>query len=288
MPDQPPADTLLSSNVTYNNGQVPTVNISGAASGAHGVIPDLNGINAFTGYMKQNLICICLQTPTGFDAHPDSAILHRSWKNIFETHSTNITGIDNSLNVENNERVLDSAGTPFHDLAKVTKNQSRPVHTLDEKHGKPLKKILNFTARYLYGEEHSQIPLMGTINDQVTDVLSHRISFTNLYFEPDPLHRYVQEAVLVSNMRIDGTVAENILRRDHTASAEPVQYPLEFVGTPSDGDGVLQLAQDILDSMPRIGFNPTALKSHVTGVNAKIANSSGYKSIMEGINSATL
>lgn len=276
------SDLLLGANRAFNTSStVPKVNIAGINAGQNGLLPDLRGLAANASYMKSNTICVVLQTPRGFNHLPNPEEWHAAFKALLETGSNSIEGLNSTINVEYGQNPLGASGEQQDDWAKVTRERSQPVHVIREKYGKPVKAMMDSYIRYLIADPETQVPLVMSLTDAPTDQLPDFTSFTCLYFEPDPLHKFVQDAWLVTNMMPD-TGGEVVGRRDLTASRESVDYTITWTGIQQVGAGVNQMAQGILDRMALSGINPTNRAAFMSEINADLTNTDqGYAEVMQ-------
>lgn len=278
------SDALIAQNTGYNlQSQSPMVNVVG--SGQQGIVTDLSTYISNAAYVRRNLICLVLQTPRGFNLLPDSAVWHATCKNLLENGSRTIEGLRKTLTVEYVSNPIGAAGEQQEDIAKVNRERSTPTHVFTEKYGKPINRFFDAWIRLLIADPETGIPAITSLglSDGPADQLPDFTSMTCLYIEPDPLHKTVVEAYLVTNM-MPKTAGQVESSRDITASGQSVDYTIEFTGITQVGAGVNQFAQSLLDQMNLTGVNPNRRQAFVQQVDAFVKDSNGgYENLVQQV-----
>lgn len=277
-------DALIAQGRGYNQqSNTPMVNVVG--SGQQGIVTDLSTYISNSAYIRRNLICLVLQTPRGFNSLPNPELWHATCKALMENGSRTIEGLRKTLTVEYVSNPIGAAGEQQEDIAKVNRERSTPTHVFTEKVGKPINRFFDLWIRMLMADPESGIPAVTSLGlgQGPADLLPDFTSMTCIYIEPDPLHKTVMEAYLVTNMmpKTAGQVESN---RDITATLQSIDYSIEFTGIQQVGAGVNQYAQRLLDQMNLTGVNPNRRQAFIQEINADVsAGTGGYNNLIQKI-----
>lgn len=222
---------------------------------------------------RSNIICKVIEFPKWVESMENPKPFREAIKTFFEVH-TKIDGLNKALTVEFAETNIGGAGHRQYDLTKVREEQSDITHSTPDKYGYVYRDMLSFWIRYGMEDPNVQRPLVAVIDDDVTDALPDLYCGTNLYFEPDPLHRKVLNAWLCTNMapRLNGPDEG---RKDLEAAGETVELSIGFTSLQQTNFGVVQYAQEFLDDLNRNGLNPITRKAFVTEVDADVKSTAG-------------
>lgn len=226
-------------------------------------------------YIKKNVIVRVIEFPRWVQYMEAPDVFRRAIKTFFEVHSK-VDGLNKALTAEFAETAIGAAGHRQFDLTKVSEEQSEITHTVTEKYGQVYKTLLDFWMRYGMQDPAAQVPLVSILSDEVTDALPDLYCATVLYYEPDPLHRHVQNAWLCTNMapRLNGP---DDGRKDLEAPGETVEMGIGFTSLQQCSYGVKLFAQEDLDRLNRTGLNPLTRKSFATSIDADVeATKAGY------------
>lgn len=226
-------------------------------------------------YIRRNLICRVIEFPRWVKYMESPDAFRKAIKAFFEVHSK-IDGLNKALTAEFAETVIGSAGHRQFDLTKVSEEQSSITHTVTDKYGQVYKTLFDFWLRYGMEDPSARMPLVALISEEVTDALPDLYCATVLYYEPDPLHRYVQNAWLCTNMapRLNGPDEGS---KDLESPGQTVELPIGFTSLQQCTYGVKLFAQEDLDRLNRGGLNPLTRKSYRTTIDADVnATKVGY------------
>lgn len=277
-------DSVLTTDNMYSDvTKTAIVNVAGEKSGQMGLITNLEGVIANSSYVRRNLICYVLRSPRGFDDLPNPEKFHSTFKALMELGSRSITGLNATLNVEYTSTEIGQAGEMQEDIAKVTRERSVPVHNYVEKYGKPINRFFDTWIRFLIGDPDMGIPAVVTLsNDSApTDLLPDYTGATCLYIEPDPLHKTVVMAWIITNM-MPNTAGEVVGERDITAPGSLTEYAIQFTGIQQVGAGVNWVAQQFLDNISLTGANPYQRQAFLREMDANLADAtSSYQKTVE-------
>lgn len=279
-------DAILGKGQGYDRvSTAPMVNVGGTAAGQMGILTDLRGFHSNSAYVRRNVICVVMNTPRGFRDLPEPEMWQQTCKALHEIGAKTIDGLNATLNVEFVSNPIGAAGEQQEDIAKVNRERSVPVFTFTEKYGKPINRFYDGWIRYLMNDPETGIPAVVTLPnaDGPTDLLPDYTGMTCMFIEPDPLHKTVVEAWLITNMMPNtaGTVNGS---RDITAPGTTVDYSIQFTGIQQVGAGVIALAQRLLDTMTRTGVNPNTRQAFIQEISADVARGTqGYKEVMSAV-----
>lgn len=246
--------------------------------GISGYVPDSHHYIQNALYLKRKMICVVLNTPLGFDLLPNPELIHNSLKAIMEIHSKSITGISSSLELEYAESQISGDGSMIREISNVTRAQSTPTHTVQERDGKPVAKVIDECwILNLLMDPISKRPRVLSLSNDVVDLLPDKTSMTCLYFDTDRTFRNVSEAWLITDMRpVNGTVVEGTT--DISAGSETLEHSLEFNGWQMVGRHIHALAQRELDRLNDAGLpNPDLAPAIMTERSARMKSADlGY------------
>lgn len=253
--------------------------------GQHGWAPNLTEWVSNQAHTSNQAICIMVEPPKMFTVMPDSQKWISSLKALFELHSRSIDGLNAGLKVDTDEHPVGGAGEMQQEFVNVTRERSQPKHTFIEKYGRPIQTLLDYWIRYGVMDPETKYALLGTMGKtQVKDMLADWFTATNLYFVPDPLHKTIDKAWLITNMA-PLTTGDITARRDLTASKEILTLDVEFSGIAQVGLGVNQFAQQVLNSINILNADPFMKPSFVNKISADVqaAGNNGYKAATENV-----
>lgn len=279
-------DSVLSEeNVFSDTTRTTIVDVAGEKSGQMGMTTHLEGVIANASYIRRNLLCYVLRSPEGFNDLPNPEVWHSTFKALMEVGSRSISGLNSTLNVEFASSDFGAAGEQQEDFAKTTRERSVPVHVFIEKYGKPINRFFDTWIRMLLGDPETGIPGIVTLGngDGPTDLLPDYTGATCLYIEPDPLHKTVVTAWIITNM-MPNTAGEVVGERDITAPGQTTEYSIQFTGIQQVGSGVNAIAQQFLDNISLTGANPHRREAWIKEMSADLANSaSSYQKTVESL-----
>ena len=274
------SDAILGAGQAYNNDGrgVTMVDLTGASAGQMGITTQLDGYIQNSSYVRRNSICFVMDSPRGFNSLPNSKKWHATLKGLLELGAMSFDGLHSTITHEFATANIGRAGEIQEDVNKSTRERSQLVFTFREKYGKPINRFFTGWICYLMDHPEYGIPAFVTlgIGDQPNDLLPDVTSATCLFIEPDPLHKFVVEAWLVTNMMpfTAGAVDGN---RDITAPGQTVDYSIQFTGIQQVGPGVNALAQQYLSAMSLTGANPANRPAFMRTMNANITSErTGY------------
>lgn len=220
-------------------------------------------------YIRRNLMVRVVEFPGWVSLMPNPKPYREAIKSWFETQ-TKVDGLNKALTAEFVRTAIGPSGHQQADFSKTVEAQSTITHTGTEKYGRYYRTLFEHWIRFGMGDHLSQVPLISLFNESVTDALPDLYSCSVIYFEPDPLHKYVQDAFLVTNMAPEGAGPDDY-RKDPEAAGESVEIPIQFTGLQQTSYGVKMWAQDLLNQTNRGGFNSIAQRSVRDAIDADVS-----------------
>ena len=272
------ADTILKDGIAYANGsRAPMVNLN--KGGLYGWAPDNREWLSNQNYMSTNIIPIMLEAPKVFSlpGFPDSDVWISGIRNLMETQPTRIEGLKSELTVETVQQPM-GGGDVLETPSDVKRPNTELANTYRVKYGRPEQHLLEHWINIGIKHPITKVPGIATILDvDPKDMLADLYTATMLYIRPDPLHKYVDHAWLVTNVFPKSTGAIDGIRAV-TEAATPLDITIAFSGFATVGDGVNIVAQTHLDNINLINADPDKQPAFVTDVESDVAaTKTGYK-----------
>lgn len=250
--------------------------------GQHGWAPNLTEWISNQAYVSKPVVGIVLEWPKMFTAFDNPKMWTDSFRAMMEIHSRSIDGLNQTLTVDTDEHQIGGAGEVQEEVINVTRARSNPKHTIVEKYGRPVQRLLDIWIRYGLMDPETKFALLNkritNEGSKATDLLADWYTATMLYFQPDPLHRYIDKAWIITNMFPKGT-GDITSKRDLTSGQELITLDVEFTGIQQVGSGVDAFAQQILDAMVDKTIDPYTKKAWTT--EASQYKGVGYSALRE-------
>jgi hypothetical protein len=260
--------------VDPNYSQFATAPMVNAVPGAQmGSLIDVGKYVQNAHYVRKNVMVRVVEYPKWISYMPNPQPYREAIKSWFETQ-TKVDGLNKALTAEFVRTPIGPSGHQQADFAKTVEAQSVITHTAVEKYGRYFRTLFEHWLRFGMGDHLSGVPLVSIFNPEVTDALPDLYSCSVIYFEPDPLHRYVQDAFLVTNMAPESAGPDDY-RKDPESSGESVELPIQFTGLQQTSYGVKLWAQELLDQTNRGGFNSIAQRSVRSAIDADVQATKG-------------
>lgn len=252
--------------------------------GQQGWAPNLTEWVSNQAYVSRPLICILVEAPRMFSVLPEPDKWIASLKALFELHARSIQGLKATLEVETTEHPVGGSKEQQEEVVNVTRERSQPSFTFIEKYGRPIQTFLDYWIRYGLMDPETKFALLSTLGKtEVNDLLADWYSATCLFIEPDPLHKNVDKAWLVTNMfpKSTGTIEA---KRDLTSAQNILELEVEFTGLSQYGAGVNAFAQQVLNNINTLYADPFFRPSFADSISADVnAVNKGYKNWTEEV-----
>lgn len=264
------AQAVLPENLAYARGETNAM-VDLRYGGQMGWAPEMSEWVSNQSYIRRNLICLLIESPTGFQDLPDPDYWVATLRSLVELHAVRITGLNATLTAEFAETPVGGAGQMQEDVTDVKETRSTPTFTWNEKYGMPVARFLRGWMTYLMMDPNSKFANINTLaGKNVPDMLSDRTSATMLFMEPDATHKRVVKAWLCTNM-MPKTTGDITGQRDLTAGGEASNYDVEFTCIASYGPGISAFAQRLLNGINITGANPYNRNAWVDGIHADVS-----------------
>lgn len=252
--------------------------------GQQGWAPNLTEWVSNQAYVSRPLICILVEAPRMFSVLPEPDKWVASLKALFELHARSIQGLKATLEVETTEHPVGGGKEQQEEVVNVTRERSQPSFTFIEKYGRPIQTFLDYWIRYGLMDPETKFALLSTLGKtEVNDLLADWYSATCLFIEPDPIHKNVDKAWLVTNMfpKSTGTIEA---KRDLTSAQNILELEVEFTGLSQYGAGVNAFAQQVLNNINTLYADPFFRPSFADSISADVnAVNKGYKNWTEEV-----
>lgn len=246
-----------------------TVALDPTIGAQHGLSPKLGNITEDGEYfsewvsnqkqISQPVIAFLIQSPRGFDYMPNPEKWHGTLKILVEEDSKSIEGLAGKLTTENSESAVGKGGEMMTQPSNVTRERSNPVHTTEEREGKPYTLFLDYWIRYLMQDPETKKALIATLDTWEGDTLTPEYyAAAVLYVQPDVTMQHVREAWLCVNWYpTEG--ADIVGRMDATAGGELTDITLNTTPITIRSQNVRILAKSFLERMNTTFVDPDTL-----------------------------
>ena len=213
-------------------------------------------------YVRRNLVCLLIEAPKFFEKMPNSNKWVQTLRSLLELHAKSIDGLNAGLTVDVSDTPFGGGGEVQEEFTNVTRARSQPSFTFTEKYGMPIQSFLRDWIVYGMMDPDTKFANIGTLDPSAVpkDMLADWYSCTCLFFEPDPTHRKVVKAWLVTNMFPKGT-GDITGKRDLTSAGEMLDLNIEFTGIAQYNLGTINFAQKLLDNINITNANPYLQKA---------------------------
>jgi|ERR1035437_923475 hypothetical protein len=253
-------DALLNGKAFSENRNQPMLDVS--MGGQHGFAPNLSQWISNQSYVRRNLVCLLIEAPKFFDIMPNNTKWVQTLRSLVELHAKSIDGLHAGLTVDVSDTPVGGGGEVQEEVTNVTRARSQPTFVFQEKYGMPIQSFLRDWITYGLMDPDTKFANVGTLDPTKVpkDMLADWYSCTCLFFEPDPTHRKVVKAWLVTNMFPKGT-GDIDGKRDLTAAGEMLELSIEFTGIAQYNLGTVAFAQKLLDNINITNANPYLQKA---------------------------
>ena len=261
-------DTILG-QTGFNIGRnVPTVDLKYGGIGGEQV--EYAAYVSTTPYIKRNLVARLIECPRGFQDLDNPDVLCQTLKALVELQPKTIEGLNAQLTVEFGETAFGGAGEVIEAVRNVTRARSQPVFGYNEKTGRPITTFHDYWIQELGMDPITKIPNVATRTGlTLADMLPDYTGMTVLFFEPDITFTKVDKAWLCTAMfpRASAPVEGS---RDITNPGDILDFTIEYTAVTQVGDGVVQFAQALLDTMNLSGTNPNFRPAFIQQISADV------------------
>ena len=271
--------------VTDGLNQFSTAPMVNALAGAQfGPTTNFANLTQNSHYISRNVIARVVTFPKWVEYMEHPEVYKAALKNFIEVQSR-IEGLNAGLTAEFARTPIGPSGAQQADVTQVLETQSEVVHTVTEKLGMYFATLFDHYIRYGMMDPHTQRPLVSVVNDKVVENGIDLYSMSVMYYEPDPLQKFVNKAWLIMNMVPNGN-GDIAGRKDPEAAGETMELAITFTGVQDTSYGTKLLAQKDLDGLNagglREALNPYTAKASIEEIDADVAaTKTGFNNMME-------
>jgi hypothetical protein len=244
-----------------------------------GFMPNFRELPSNTPYTRKPMIPIVVQGPKAFDYLDGGQLIKDTLKVLMEEHPLSIEGINLTMTPEFAETAVGGAGQKLKIISNMMLAESAPSFSYQEKYGKVLTRFFTFWHKVCMMNPETKFPdiLSMAVSGMPEEILEDFMSMTMLFIEPDPTHRYVVEAALISNMMPSSGIPRELVR-NLPEGDQALQFSMEFTGVTESTDAVFAFAQEVLSSISLTGVSPNNRPAAMDAIHADyLASTRGYK-----------
>lgn len=262
-------DAIKANNTGYARGSIaPMVDLQ--YGGQMGFAPQYSELVNNAAGVRQDLICLLLDYPHGFDLFPEKQDWIKTLRQLVEVHPLSVTGLNATLTVATTSSPVGGSGQTQLDPTNVTMEPINVQMRWSEKYGSPVSKFWSSYIRMLIKDPESKVPGVATLGaNRPGDMLPNMRAFSMAFIEPDVLHSKVIRSWVVTNMFPQGS-GDIIGQRDRTADGEVPDITISMGGIGQFGFGVDLFCQELLDGIDITGANPLNRPSHIDKIDSDV------------------
>lgn len=250
--------------------------------GQFGWSPNLGEWVGKQGHVRRNIVPVLLKAPKFFEKMPDQLVWYKTLRSIIELHPESIDGLQGHLEVTTDEHPVGGAGEMFEEITDVKRARSVPVFNYTDTYGMGISTFFQQWIEYGMMNPETKTAMVGTISNYPTDMLADMYAMTCLFFEPDPTHRRVVNAWVITNMYPKGN-GEILGKRDLANPLEVQKLSVEFTGIAQFNVGTKVFAQKVLNKINITNANPWVKPSFVDEANIDQTVAKKTRGYKEGI-----
>lgn len=248
-----------------------------------GFMPNFRELPSNTPYTRKSMIAILVQHPLFMDYLDGGQILKDTLKVLVEEHPLSIEGINLTITPEFAETPVGGAGQKLKIIQNMTQAESSPSFSYQEKYGKVITRFYTYWQRTAMMNPETKFPeiLHMAVSDMPEEILENFMSMSMLFIEPDPTHRYVVEAALLSNMMPSSGIPREMVRNLPEGDTA-LTFSMEFTAVTESTNAVFEFAQVVLNTISLTGVSPNNRPAAFDSIHADIlAANRGYKESIE-------
>lgn len=253
--------------------------------GQMGYSPDFSTWVNFHPYVSRNLIPILIEPPLGFRSLPNADVWIGALRSMVEVMPMSIQGFNAELTVNTQTTPFGGGGEEFDSYVNVKRQKPDIQFTWTERVGMSIFRFHDAWIRYFIMDPNTKNATINTIpNSQLSDLMADQYSMTMLFIEPDELHRFVNQAWLVTNM-FPKSSGQNTAKMDRANDMEKRELTIGYTGISQYGAGVDDFAQMILNEISIIGADPHGREAFMRDISGYVRDliGQGYETSAEDI-----
>ena len=254
--------------------------------GQMGYSPDFSTWVNFHPYVSRHVIPILVEPPLGMRFLPNANHWIGALRALIETIPMAITGLNAELTVNTQTVPFGGGGQEFEVYTNVKRAKPDINIQYTERVGMSIFRYWDAYIRYLMMDPDTKNATINTIDgSQLNDLMADQFSMTVLFIEPDELHRFVNQAWLVTNM-FPKTSGVNQAKMDKANDNEKRDLTIQFSGIAQYGAGVDDFAQIVMNEINIIGADPHGREAFTNEISGYVKDlvGEGYESSVERIN----
>lgn len=265
-----PDNTLLGEQGVGALSNAAMVDIRAGAQ--NGYISNIGTYVANANYIPNQMFCLLLEAPRGFNYLPNPDVQIGYLKALVEEVAHSITGLQRGLEVEFVSVPVSGSGEIQEEVSDVKRPRSNPTFGIYEKEGRSVSYFLEQWITYLLMDPDAKYPMLSSIvsTGGPTDLLADYRSATMLFVEPDRQHKKVVNAWLCTNMMPHGT-GDWTSRRNKNDAPNVVELSIQFTALTQTNYGVRAFAQRLLDKMNLLKVNPDFRPAYLSDIDPAVA-----------------
>lgn len=234
-------------------------------------------------YVRQDIIAVLMAPPKAFRYLPDADVITGMLKSLVEHHAISITGLNQTITNEFDEKVIGASGQVMQTHTKATRERSAPVFSWPEFDGKPVTRLLKYWNNYLLGDTESGVPAIAGVDAYIQDGSPHLTpedkSMSVLFIEPTLNRLDVNFVELCSNM-MPTTIPDEATSTKGEAGEVP-QLDIEFTNISMPANASLNyIAKQYLGTLNKNAYLPDSIANMVDAIDPSVSDdkqSAGYR-----------
>lgn len=236
---------------------------------------------AQTPYVQEHARLFMLTYPRGFDDLDEPDKYKAILKELIETRALRVEGLKMGNDMTYSETAYGADGQVMQMPTNTTYEKPEPALTWTELRGKPITKFFQFIRETLIMTPGTKRPGILANGDAEFDGQPDYWSFSFLACEPAPNGRDVINAIICYNCSAMGTLEEE-MKFDPTAEKEGnKEVSITFTAIGERGQGVIDLAIELLAQQEFGGLNPSRNKTVFEQSADVESTDAGVKKVLE-------
>lgn len=282
---------LLDANSSLNPNRAPIMDLS--KGGQNGAMMMPHEIAYSAGYAKQRVIPVVMALPDAIRYLPDAAYVRKTLKSLLEVHAMRIDGLNQTEELEFDEKAIGNAGEMFETAVRNARQRSNVSYTWGERKNQSIGHFFRYLNRMLILDADLGVPGITALDSYIQagspSLMPSDQSATMMFVEPDETMRNVVHVWMQTNFMPKGH-GEIVGRRETHYTSEVPEIQIDFTGTGMPpGETLNRLGKAYLESLQLNNLRPTESKPFVNGISADVqAAATGFKDKMESVINSTL
>ncbi|QAX96106.1 hypothetical protein [Vibrio phage vB_VmeM-Yong XC32] len=279
------SQVLLGADHSLNRGA--NTGVADPRVGAqNGLVPDFANWANSGKMVKQRLIPVLIQEPSGMQLMDDGPSRIEFLKAMVELLPKSITGLNRSKEGAFLETVATNSGEVMETVTRVSRQRSTPTYVWDELDGKPITRSIEDWMDELMQDSitgHPGIISKPAYEEAGSPAISPDFqSMVVLFIEPNRQMNGVTSAYLCANMMPKSFTDES--SRVVGEDLEGMEQTVEFTAFTMTGTAVNAMALEYLNSVQKTGLAPRGLAPFQAGRSVNVASDAAPLGNVEAVN----